>query len=643
MPEHVTLNGARFSLYSVKGVRQYETSAKPAHPTSKAPSFLTWQVDGYDLNMRAKPNGYLGRAYGVNTDGRNIGLDQLGPLIQQITLSTYDQVNAGSLLGSTDAELGVSMMLGSATPTPSLSTGFAAIFAQAIWYGYIIREQQLAKLRLSDFLLCNSGIVFTSPATDIVSTKNQLATSLREVSVGLGDSVTYKYVKESNVGQPDADTWADNSAGQAARVFGLAPDRTVLMADKTVKGNIQSGSVTMGAPNWQTVATLTNFDLAFTGFVMDGNIWILGSTRGPLILDPDLGEFRLLMEEIDYSTENCRQMSRWFPVGAIIPLREGTRYSDNLSGESWGVERFIDNYSPVQGYPTGGDGSVKWYMQALYNPIDGDTYLIQWRPRQQGELNNPHPLSPYIIAKLAGTQCRWVEWLGTAGGVRTNPTWLFGYGANAAYITAGRTNRDIDDVNYRNALSGITYLTEVEFDQPVDIEAFEFEAASCSADKTIQMALMLDRATAQTIGSAVVSNGHKTVLAVSGGVPDTNALGGTLVRPEIRYASNVSTSSPQVLGTLRMRYRPRPKMLKVWKFSFLLEDPDDSDSETLEEELMSGWGSGPVLLEDPDQDSVYISVDSVKVDEISRGSGSADSSKGMTRVATITATEWQTS
>lgn len=642
MRDYVVLDEVELTLAVDKaGTPLYNTSAIPASGQRRV-EHLEWRVDGPDFFSHAKRGEYLGRHYGAGTDGRWQGVDCLGPLINSVPLDTYDVAHSITLLGSSTAVLGSSFILGPGVNAPTESIAVAVAKMNGIWYAYIVRGQIPAKVRLSDMTLVQTGLNLTYDGTDVVATKNEKATSRREVSIAQGDVGAYKVIDEADVSDT-GDAWVDNLDAQPAKVFGIAPDRTVLMTDKTVKGNIQSGTVTMKDPSWNTVSTLTNEDIAFTGFVMDGNFWVLGTSKGPYTLDPDTGDFVPLMPEADYSSENGRQMGHWFPIGAIIPLKSGVRYSDALRGESWGVERFLGNSSPVQGYASGGDGSTQWYIQAVYNEQTADTYLVAWRPRQAGD-NHPYPLSPHVIARLAGVKSRWIRHLGDLDGARTYPAWIGGHGANAFSFREGRTSRWINDTSgYQYAASGVTYLTEVQLDEIGDIEAFEFHSANAAAGRTIQLAVSVNRAAAVTVGSPVASDGFQRVLAATTGVPQATAHGGYLIRPEIRYATNDPANSPQVLGWLRMRYRPRPKMLKRWKFTFILRDQDEAKTnEDLEEQLMSNWGSDTLLMEDADLDSSYVVVDDVKVANALAGAGSGDTTHKMVRQAEVILTEWQT-
>jgi hypothetical protein len=622
-----------------KGVFSYaqtHRASQPGDPGGMA--YAEWRVDGPDL-FSYESNDYLGREYGVGTDGRWDGVDCLGPLINTITLSTYDVLSDGTPLGSSTARLGSTMMLGGAV-TVDDADGQAVVQASGKWYAYITRGMIPAKVDLSDMGLDYAGVTLPAPATSIITTKNPTVANRREVSIGLGESAPYRVVKEDNIGvHPNGDSWVANNGDETARIFGIAPDRTVLITDKTVKGNIQTGAVTMTDPVWNTVATLSNLDAVATGFGLDGPFWTIGTSLGPAFLDKDTAEFTLLMPEIDYSTENCRNMAPWFDIGLVVPLQSGVRYMRSGQGRSWGVENFSGNASPVQGYPTGGDGSTRWYLQAVYDTIGGDTYLVAWHPREP-DARHPHPYSPHTIAKLTGTECRYIDYIGTAGGVRTNPTWMGGYGSNAFYFTGGRLSREIDDTNYRFASSGTTYLTELRRQPSVlkDIEVVELETEDCAIGSTVDVYLSVDGATAVQVGETVETDGfHRLVVTT-----ETDLHGGRFIKPEIRYATDSSSTSPKVRGSLRMRYRTRPRTVGVYNFTVELEETNFKTGKELHEHLVTQLNSGPVSFTDgPEQLDTYVRIDSVKVVSPTDSVGGDTSSRGFRKYAQVEATAWE--
>lgn len=625
------------------GERLWSVKPRPSQPGDPGGiGFRDWIPWGHDLTSR-ETNGYLGREYGDGTDGRNDQLDTLGPELNTITLSTYDATHAADLLGSTFVLGGSSGILGGAVAVDN-ADGFAAMKAQGVTYGYITRGQIPAKVRLSSMALGQANLTTAQPAKDIIHTKATLNGTGNEVSIALGPSTFWQSLSEYNVGT--ADSWTTST--DYADKFGLTPSSVAVLVERTVKQNILTGTVTMADPNLATVSTISNADVTFTGFAMDGNLWVVMTNEGPYFVDDDTGEFTPIIPEIhdSASTENGRGATNWFPVGTIIPLREGVRYQKSLNGQSWGVERFLGNSSPVQGYPTGGDGSLKWFVQAVYNAVTSTTWLVAWRPRQAGD-QHPYPLSPYVIGKIPSSAVsRFVSYVGYANGERTLPAWVCGNGSNAIYWVDGRTSRYIDDTSYRYITAGSTYLSELYLDGVIaDIEAVEFLTNSATANRTVTVSISTNGGTSYTtVGSAVSSDGFQRLLAVSAGAP--NITGAYRIKPKVTYASNVATAAPQVISPIRVYWRWRPLELNEYTFTLDLTDTTVGTAEEQQDQLITEWGSGPVLVaEDLDNDSYYVRVNSVAVHEIADAGGgqTSGSSRGTRRVAEINATQWKVS
>lgn len=648
--EQVLLNAKRYAIARDRnGARMWEVVPRASQPGDPGGlMYRDWTPWGPDLFSEETAGSYLGREYGDGTDGRwgdpgaAIGVDTLGPELNALTLSTYDYTHAAFLLGSTFVLGGSSGALGGAVSVGN-AIGMASMLAKGVTYGWIIRGQIPAKVRESTMALQASPPTFTAAATDIIATRATLSTTRNEVSVALGDNVAWQTTNENAVGP--ADSWVANSGAEPATIFGQTPSSVAVLTGRTVKQNILTGSVTMAAPNLATVSTLSNEAVSFTGFAMDGNLWVLMTNKGPYLVDDDTGDFTPIIPEIDPSTENGRQARNWFPIGTVIPLRDGIRYQKALRGQSWGVERFLGNSSVVQGYVTGLDASTKWLVTAVLNEITGNTWLVAWRPRQAGD-PHPYPLSPYVIGRVPSSAVsRFVEYAGYANGERTLPAWVAGNGSNALWWVDGRTSRFIDDTSYRYITAGTTYLSNLYLNGVIgDVEAVEFLSASCSAARTITVGISVDGGTSYTtVGSAVTTNGFQRLLAVSAGAP--NITGAYRIKVRLVYASNVATAAPQTVSKVRVYWRWRPLELNEYHWTFDLTDSAVGTAEEQQDQLITEWGAGPVLVtEDLDNDSYRVKVTGVRVREIADtgGGGSAGSSRGTRRHAEVVAVQWRT-
>lgn len=626
------------------------TSSRASQPGDGRLTFAEWRVDGHDFNgfeqiPAGASSGFLGRSYGANTDGRDLGLDHLGPAIQVMALNTFDGVlGDGSLGPAGNGGLNGSFGLGppeQVGDNTGSSNGADVISKNGVPYQYIIRGSRPAKVDLRTMTPVKAGLVLQAPATDIIATVPTSAAVGQEISIAMGPGRAYQTLQRNNVGtSPTIDTWAANSAGQDADVFGAPPDRTILMSGSALKSNFQTGSVTMAAPNWQATATLPLGDSG-TGFALDGSLWVIGTDDGPMVVDSDSGDPFPLIDELSQDPANCRKMITWFALGVIIPLLRSLRWLKSGGGKSFGPETFLGNTTPVSGGPEATSASERELFTTEYNPITGDTYLIAWSERRPGD-QHANPVSPYVLAKFTGLRSRWLRWLGTVNGIRTNDTLDGGYGPNAFYVTCGRTQRWIDDPNYQMALSGTTYGTETrrDLDTLKDIEFVEFEAAgTLDASKTITPTLVLDGvANAMT---AVVTAGVARLYAAAAGVPTAAFQGIHRIAPQWALVSNSAFFGPMLRGPFRVYYRLRPTTVRQWTVSVLLKDDGRDTPAGYEASLRAMINAGSQLFEDLDRNSsVYVKVLSVSDGAEFMTEGSEDDGDGLQRYVSVALEEW---
>ena len=660
--ESVSLAGVKYPVArDGKGARLFSVQPRPSQRGDPSALHVAeWRVDGPDLNSfeQIPPGaevGYLGRDYGDGTDGRNEGVDTLGPEIVTLPLSTHDTVYSAPIPGTATFIPGSTLYPGGASAVANANGMAVQHGPGGTPYGYVIRGSTPAKVDLSDMSLQRGGEQLQDVATSILATR--AANGTREISAGM-DGQPYRVLTAIST-PPNSDTWATNSASKRARILGVAPDRIAGLADATAAGNILTGSVTMAAPNWNDVATIDGELLTMTGFAIDGSLWVVGTSNGPYMLDVDAAKFFPLIDEIDNHDDNCVGMTTWFPIGVIVPLRNGVRQQKFGSGESWGAENFLANTSPVQGRPTAHAGSTKWLYQALYNPNDDRVYLVAWRPRRVGD-PQPNPLTPHVIGKLAaGIECGFMEYLGTVNGVRSRDTLAGGNDGDLWWLTVGDTPREIDDPSYRYTLAGTTHLTEARRHAGLiwDLEAVEFESWGVTANLTITFGwqfeggppVQLDGATDYAAGGSLngvvdSGDGFQRLLFVDDGADPLSTASGRRPKPRLTYASNVNAAAPQVVGALRLFYRLRALSVNVYSFTLELDDGHETHTaEEQQEQVLTEWGAGPVQIAgDLDQDTYYVRVESVRVREVADRGGGEDSSRGSRRIAEVVATEWAT-
>ena len=648
--DQILLNGLRYTIASKNGalvLRTGERASQQGDPGGFG--VAEWRVDGPDLASFedieiGDSSAYLGREYGDGTDGRNYGIDVLGPLINTVTLSTYDPSYVPSHPSESTFKPSVNLHLSGGPSTVTNAIGMDIINGPGgVPYGYVIRGTTPAKVDLATMTLKRSGEFLSAAATSVLTTST--ANDVRELSVGMK---TYPYRVLTAIGAPPLeDTWATNDLSTVATILAKAPDRIVALsdADRTASGNVLTGSITMVSPSWETIATefVEGQGLTFQGFALDGETWLIGTSNGPYALDQHTGDFYPLIDEIDNDDSNCAGMTTWFPLGVMIPLQHALRVLRRGSGESIGPEIFRTNTSPVQGHPHSFAGSERWGYTVYHNEVTGNSYLLAGRPRQSGD---PHgnPVSWFTLAKFTGTDSTFLRYVGTLNGTRTNPTLTGSYGSNMFWITEPLSIRVTDDTGYRYAASGTTHLTELRRQQGVlkDIEAVELEVGgTADVGKTVTVSIVPDGKTAVAL-SPITSTGFHRILATQNGVPMESLHGARRIKPQIAYATDASTVSPTVVGTLRLFYRTRPLTVRVFDMTLIVGDSNSATAEELVDALHDLVHSpGPVRLQDLDRDTVYVRIEAVEPTPIADLGGGV-SSRGTVRAVKVRAVEWQT-
>lgn len=634
MADTIKLNGKVYQLAHdslvPRGARRWSWTKRPSQPGDPSISqYADWRLDGSQLHSYediSGGEGYLGIDYTDGTDSRWADIHCLGPEIKHdYDLTTYDGANA-----------------------PVNANGCALVTVSGITYIYVIRGKVPAKLRASTMALINGGVTLSEAATSVIATR--AANGNIQVSFGM-DATAYHVI--TAVGAT-TDTASANNSTVKRRILAIAPDRVIGAGGtgnvQTVSGNILAGSVDMDACTWGDVATIDGPQLTITGLAVDGNQWVIGTNRGPYLLDSQSGHFFPMIAELGASPDlaNCVNMRPWSFLGVIIPLRTGTRWHRGETGRSFGLRTFKRNTSPVQGYTTAVAVDEHRIWTAEYNEIDDLTYIVQWEPPAEGDGYSDRELIPQVIAKLAaGVECHFLEYVGTLDGERTNPLLIGGYDTSIFSTIIGRTAREIDDSNYRFATSGTTYLTELRrYPHMIkDLEAVEFEAASTSTTETITVGFQIDGATAQNLaghstddngdiinGPVVTDGARRLVFLDDSGKPLTWA-NGRRIKPQIALASGANTTSPQLQGIFRLYYRLRPVLTDALSFSIVINDAQQMSTRKLQDQLSDEWGGGPVELRDLDGKTFYVRVESVSVTE---------TDKQGNRVASVGVLSWPT-
>ncbi len=621
---NVTINSrtyriARGSLLP-SGARSWEVTKRPSQLSDGQLREAEWQVWGPNLCSYETEDGYLGVDYGDDVDTRWEGAAYLAPARTAVTLTTNP------------------------TGTPANTNCSAFITGpSSVRYMYVGRGTKPAKVRVSDFTVMGEGAAaITERITSMVQTRNAAGTE--EISLGMA-GMAYQVI--TTVATPTtADTYSANDESIINRIMYVGRDRVFGMTGQLLRGNILSGTTTMDASAWNTVATFAGESVTPTSMAMDGKLLIVGTSNGPYILDSEDGSFFPYMPGLDQHSNACKQMCEWPGKGVLIPLQTGLVLSRFGDVQAIGVERFKENTSTVQGIPVAvAVTSTDAFAQVVYNPVTANYWLVESRPREAGDWHNK-PFSHYVMGNLSTTAVEHMTWVGTGDGARTQPALMVGQSSNMLYINYGRTNRHPDDSGYTYATSGTLYLSELRREPGLrkDVIGWEFYSAGCTANLTLTTSISADGAAYSVLGtSAVTSNGQQRVLAVSAGVPQGSNLG-YRIKPKIAFASNTAASSPRIEGKFKLLYRVRPTTVNVFDFSIVLDESNNYSVEEQGDALLALWGSAPVIVaEDADMDaSTYVTVQAVKVTEIQE-KGGPDGGKGPIRIATIRAEAWPVS
>jgi len=499
-----------------------------------------WQCHGPALLSREDIGtgiGFLGCNYTDSVDTRWAPQTMLGPLKNQIDCSAA----GGTTLEANGACLSHGMN--------------ATIFL------YVIRGTKWAKIKVSDMSLVSDGTesALAEAARSILYTKN--AGGTEEISIGM-DNTAYRVITAVGAGATDTDAANDESAicrilgvgdsGEVVpRVFGLGRTGGAGTAQVRVSENWLSSAVTMKSPSWLTAADIGSSELTFTGFALDLDYPVIGTSQGPYYVDSKFNNFRALMPEIGQNINNCHEMRQISWLGLVVPLALGARRQYGLQSEGGiGPERYLANTSPVQGRLTGIAGSQLWGYFNVYNPTTDDTYLCAVQPRQIDDWHT-QILSYYPILTLTNTSSNFLLDIDTASGARVNPTLVGGEDSDVFYITRGGIPREPDDSNYRfNTAGGTWYGTEMRrfpWDDK-EVEYVEFESADCSTTETLTVSLSVDGAAAVAL-PPVSTDGYQRIKVPEG------QFRGTRIAPQVAFATGASTTSPKIDGNLRLVYR----------------------------------------------------------------------------------------
>jgi hypothetical protein len=244
--------------------------------------------------------------------------------------------------------------------------------------------------------------------------------------------------------------------------------------------NVLSGTVTMDASAFSTIATVSGEAFTFTGIVTDGDQLIPLTSNGPYYLNETFRQFMALIPELDNNTNNGLGSAVWSLLGTLMPLTRSLRLQRNFRAQSVGPEVFDSNNTPVQGRCTALWFSDRWGYAAFYNDVTTITYICAFREREEGDGHN-HPISWFTLnTGAAAMDCEFGIYAGTKGS-QTSPTVYVGQDANAAWFLEGRMSFFPNDTLMTYASTGTWYGTQMRAPQDALIQEIWYRTSNCTS------------------------------------------------------------------------------------------------------------------------------------------------------------------
>ena len=301
-----------------------------------------WRVDGPALlSEQQYEGGPLGCDYTEGIDCRWPGRMVLGPL-----MTVLDCAAAGGTVANTNGFAVAPVSMQAAGP-----------------FLYAIRGTKWAKIKIT---AAAAALTLSSDdtegalgeaATDIEYSRNAAGTE--EIIIGM-DNTAARVITTVGAGATDTDAavtgnykWriiglaGSVSAAREVACFGRGTGTPQNLAQQVTL----STTVTLVTPTVTLRSTMGGEPIVFTGFAMDGDFWIVGTSNGPYYIDPNFNTFRPLIDELDQDNAHCGQMTTWRLLGpaVLIPLKRFIElfFHVSLDGDSTYVYR-IRGWVPLR-------------------------------------------------------------------------------------------------------------------------------------------------------------------------------------------------------------------------------------------------------------------------------------------------------
>ena len=415
-----------------------------------------------------------------------------------------------------------------------------------------------------------------------------------------GNKVVQKRTAVTNAGSTYANVASVNFTKMA-----VGPDRLWgVVAD----GGVDDGEVAYAVAALTTANLSNGIPVAdtnsghITGLYTLGELMVAGTQRGPRSFT-DAGAPAVLGEAVaDFpSTINgASGGSLWgwhyhgTKLGTYAISPDGR--IENPVGPGEGHEGLAFE-GPIDGFPT----AIKPFKDSLwaaYLTSTGDTYLLRGVFNPQITPGSGRP-DWYVVRKLTGVECHAIG--ATTG--RAVPALVWGEDDGVSYADLAYRGREIaDTTNYAFGTGGGQWFG-MTLMMPVgltgNVRWAKFFSENCNSTNTWQLALSSDEGDYVDIGSAVTTNGSRTVRPVSSSVPLATVSFATL-KPRLTQVASSEVNPPQLRGDLTIAYDERPEFVR--EVDVLIEG-NGSDLATLQA-LVGDDQKRPVPIRLPSQTDV---------------------------------------
>jgi len=255
-----------------------------------------------------------------------------------------------------------------------------------------------------------------------------------------------------------------------------------------------------------------------------------------------------------------------------------------------------------EGKPQGLPTAIWPYKDALFmavKDVDGDTYIMRGEFGEATAGSGQPDWYSFAVIREDDVDAIFSTAQRPTSGLQPSSTLLIGIGANGGRVHLGRTERDIDDPDYRHATGelawvGTTMLRSSNLHK--NIKYFVLLAEDVG-DNSIQVQVKVDDNDYVNVGDPVESSGHKFVRPIIDGVPQAN-VNGHIYKPRVIFTNSSEVNPPKLRGTLDMMLDVRPD--NIWEHNiYVMVGQDRSIEQDIDNltGLMEPHGGAAVPIE----------------------------------------------